>query len=182
MSEAENTDIEQKRVVNLYGLFGASLVLSLFPYMTAVVLSTIFFIALLFMAYGMRRGVEVESLQENHATYIIRTLWIAAFFSLITMAAASVYMLSGIDYAPFVPCTDQIASMGLDQLEAAGVKDLYPIIEPCVESFVEQNHTLLVNCTVIAGVPILVYMAYRFTRGLMRAAKGYRLAKPKSWF
>ncbi len=179
---SENQNIEQKRVVNLYGLFGAALVLSIFPYMIAVVLSTVFFAGLLFMAYSMRRGAEIESLHENHATYIIRTLWITALFSLFSMAAASVYLLSGIDYAAFMPCTDQIAAMGVEKLEAAGVKDLYPIIDPCVESFIAQNHNLLMNCTVIAAAPIMVYMAYRFTRGLLRAVKGYRVAKPKSWF
>lgn len=173
---------EQRRILNLYGLFGASIVLSIVPYIQAAVLSTVFFIVLLAMAYVLRRGVEAESLQENHATYVIRTLWITAFFSLITMTIATAYMMGGVDYGPFMPCTNQIAGMGMEALEAAGIHDIYPIIEPCVTPFVDANKVLLMNCVVIAGAPLMIYMGYRFTKGVMRAMKGYRLANSKGWF
>jgi hypothetical protein len=34
----------------------------------------------------------------------------------------------------------------------------------------------------VSIVPILVYFLYRFTAGLMRALKGYRIKNEKSWF
>jgi uncharacterized membrane protein len=41
---------------------------------------------------------------------------------------------------------------------------------------------LLITAGVITILPGLVYFAVRFVRGLSRAIKGYRLAKPKAWF
>jgi len=67
-------------------------------------------------------------------------------------------------------------------MESAGVIDIYALTEPCLGNFIDENKVLLINTTVIAGGPIVLYMAFRMIKGLMRAHKGYRLANPKDWF
>ena len=173
---------EQKAILNLYGLFGASIILSLVPFAAAAVLSLLFFTALLFMAYGLRKRAAPESLQDNHATYVIRTFWITALFSAITSTLASVYMLGRIDYAPFDPCVESILSSGETAVNSGNSAVVYEAAAPCVDGFLAFNHTVWINAALIAALPLMLYLGYRFTKGLGRALKGYRLANPKSWF
>ena len=70
----------RKAVLNLYAALGASLILSVLPYMHAAALSLAFFTGVLIAAYVLRGKTENNSLIENHATFVIRTLWIGAFF------------------------------------------------------------------------------------------------------
>ncbi len=171
----------QKFILNLYAAFGVSLILSVLPSMPAAILSLVFFVGVLVAAYALRKRTEEHSLGENHATYIIRTLWISAFISLATTAIATAYMINGIDYSTFEPCANNLANKGTAWMENAGTMEVYAIIQPCVESFISFNKTLLMNSVIIAGGPIIIYMAYRMAKGLSRAMKGYRLSNPKSW-
>ena len=178
---SENT--EQKRILNLYGLFAAAMVLSILPYAGAAGLSLVFFLLLMILAYAARnKASDAEGLQANHATFLIRTLWISAFFSLATTLAASFYMLSGIDYTPFQPCANELAALGIEAIEKAGPMEVFPYVEPCTHDFVGANKTVLSNALVIAALPVVIYMGYRFFKGVMRAKDGYRLANPYSWF
>ena len=178
----DETPQGQKTILNLYALFGVSLILSILPFASAAVLSLVFFLGVLIAAYVVRKNSEENSLKENHTTFIIRTLWIAAFFSLVTTAIATGYMMAGIDYSPFNPCANALADKGVAWAESASTMEVYAIIQPCVNVFIDFNKTLLINSVLIAGVPLILYMAYRMVKGLSRAIKGYRLANEKSWF
>lgn len=182
MDQDTQKSAEQKQILNMYGLFGASIILSVIPSSLAIVLSAVFFLILLVMAYQMRRKAEVESLQHNHATYVIRSIWIVALFSLITMLIASLYMLPGINYEPFLPCSNALAGQGLAALESMSTMEMYSFIEPCVDNFIGTNYNLFVISTLIAGLPLIIYMSYRFAIGLSRATKGHRIGNPKRWF
>ena len=172
----------QKAILNLYAALGVSLILSVLPYPAAAVLSMVFFIGVLVAAYIIRKKVEEHSLVENHSTFIIRTLWIGAFFSLVTTAIATAYMLNGVDYSQFQPCANNLAGKGLEWLENAGMMQVYAVTEPCMDSFLYGNKTLLMNAMIIAGGPIIIYMTYRMAKGVSRAMKGYRLSDAKTWF
>lgn len=181
------TDVDHKpegqnRIYHLYALFGVSLILSVIPNGVAAMLSMVFFIVLLVVAYVMRNDAQEHSLLENHATFIIRTCWIVAVFSVITMSAASVYIFSYLDYAPFEPCVNQIAAIDTAKLQTMGVMELNAYAEPCLHDFINFNFNTLITATLIGAVPLLIYLAYRFVKGLSRAVKGYRLADNKGWF
>lgn len=181
-AEQDNRPEGQSAIFNLYAAFGVSIILSVLPYASAALLSFFFFFGVLIAAYIIRGNTEPESLSGNHATFIIRTLWIGAFFSVITMGAATAYMMNGVDYDPFAPCAQKLADQGLVWLEQAGPIQVYGFAMPCMEGFVEANKTLFINSVIIAAGPVLLYMAYRLIKGLSRAIKGYRLAKPRVWF
>lgn len=180
MSESDNK--EQKKIYNLYALFGVSLILSLIPVVSAALLCLLFFTWLLIAAYRTRGKAEEHSLTHNHATYIIRSLWIGAFTSLVTMLAASIYLHFNVNHEPFMPCATNIAELGIAALETMSSAKIYALVEPCVEDFISYNKQQLMMAAVIGILPPLLYIAFRFTKGFMRAAKGYRLADPKSWF
>ncbi len=173
----------QGTIINLYGLFAASLILSVLPYVTAASVSTILFLILLIAAYVVRSGAAQDSLVDNHSTFIIRTLWIAAFFSIFTSIVATVYMMGNLDYeGPLQPCAENLARRGLEWLETAPPQEVYEIVQPCMDGFMITNKSVLLNGVIIIGAPLLVYMGYRFIKGLSRAMKGYRLANPRAWF
>lgn len=175
-------DPEQKKIYNLYAVFGISIVLSVIPNGTAAGLSIIFLTWALIAGYITRRKAEEHSLSENHAVFVIRTLWIAAGISILTTIISSFYMLERIDYTPFQGCAETIASQGIAALEQMSTMQLYAMVQPCLDSFLGLNIETIKVAMVIAGGPPIVYMGYRFFKGISRAIKGYRLADPKAWF
>ena len=182
MDDPDTRPPGQRKIYNLYALFGVSMVMSVIPHMSAAVLSIIFFLWLLIAAYTARGKAGDHDLLENHATFIIRTLWITALFSLFTMGAAAVYIFYNLDYTTFQPCVDQISSLGIAEIESMGTMEIYSRVEPCVDDFISFNFNTLLVAGAIAGIPLLAYAGYRFAKGLARAVKGYRLADPKAWF
>jgi len=179
MSDAANP--EQKKLYNLYALFGVSLVLCVLPYVSAAVLCLVFFTWLLIAGYIIRGKADEHSLTHNHATYIIRSLWIGALISLITTCAASFYMFGSLDYGTFQPCADTLVGMGAGAVETMGFQEFYTLAQPCIDDFITFNKNTLMVAVGIGAAPPLIYLAYRFIKGVSRATKGYRLADPKAW-
>ena len=171
-----------KAVLNVYALFGVSIVLSLVPLASAALFSMIFLAAALFWAYSLKNSAEAHSFGHIHSVFIIRTIWISGFFALITTVIAGAYMLAGLNHAPFASCASALADKGVQWIETAGMNEVYSVIEPCIHGFIENNKILLINAVLIAGGPVLIYMGYRFYKGLSRAVKGYTLPENKSWF
>jgi uncharacterized membrane protein len=172
----------RKSVVNLYAIFGVSIILSILPFASAAFLSLVFFVIVLVCAYRVRKSATEHAFGHSHAVFIIRTIWISGLFALVTTAVASAYMLSGINYAPFESCSNALVEKGVAWIEAAGMKEVYTLIQPCIHDFFNINKTLIINAVIIAGGPVLIYMGYRFYKGLNRAIKGYMLAENKDWF
>jgi len=172
---------ERKTVYNLYALYGVSLVLCVLPYVSAAVLSVVFITALMIWAYVVRGKAEEHSLSENHATFVIRSLWIGVLISVITTILASLYMFQGLDYMAFNPCAESIAGMGIEAVEALNMQQFYDLAAPCIDDFIVQNKSALMVSVAIAGGPPLIYLAYRFIKGVSRARGGYRIAEPKAW-
>lgn len=172
---------EKTTVLALYAAFGVSMILCLIPSVVMGVVSLLFIIGVLIAAYAIRRRAAAESLTENHATFIIRTIWIASLISVVTLAAGSAVMLEGIDYSPFSPCAETLAGKGTAALESAGFREIYAAAEPCMHGFITTNLRLLTLTSAIVAVPVILYILIRYLRGFSRALKGYRIAKPEGW-
>lgn len=177
-----HNDPGKKKVTNLYAMFGVGLVLSLVPSTIVSIVALFFMVAVLVAGYGLRKKSEPESLAENHATYIIRTIWIGTGFSVISVSLAGIYMLSGIDYSAFQPCAETFAGQGAAAIQNPSYEAVWSASEPCFNNFINENFQLLTISALIAAVPILIYFGYRYGKGLSRAMKGYRMMDPKSWF
>ncbi|GJL86060.1 MAG: hypothetical protein DHS20C02_18350 [Micavibrio sp.] len=173
---------EQKKVLQLYSAFGASLVLMLVPSAIVALVASILFLGVLIAAYIMRKGAEPSSLQENHMIYIIRTIWIGGLFSILTMVVASAYMLSRIDNTPLEPCSQSLMSNAAKLAENEDMMGLMNVIKPCMDGFISINAQVFMIAMAISALPILLYFIIRFSRGLSRALSGYRVANPKNWF
>ncbi len=173
----------QRRIFNLYALFGAALLLGFLPNITAAFLSLLFFIILLVYAYAVRSGAQEDSLLDNHSTFVIRTIWIASLFMIVTTIIGSLYLVANIDYASFDPCAQSAAStLNVESIESSNLNAVYGFMAPCMDGFIADNFPkLIISLIIAAGIPVL-YTLYRFFKGVARAVKGYRLADPKGWF
>lgn len=180
-AQVPRSDDHQQRALQLYAAFGAALILSLLPFVTAAVFSLCLFLALLIMAYVYRHQAETNSLLENHAIFIIRTIWIGGLYSVITLTIGSAYLLPNVDNEPLMPCVNDIinAAQGGTLMSEA---EMIETFTPCFNNFMSFNYNVLMISLLITAGPVLLYFAVRFMRGLTRATKGYRVANPQSWF
>ncbi|HBR67764.1 MAG TPA: hypothetical protein DEA55_00110 [Rhodospirillaceae bacterium] len=172
---------EQKEVIRLYSAFGASLLLMLVPSAAVAVFSALLFLGVFIAAYVMRKKSAPESLCENHATYIIRTIWIGGFLSVLTMSAATAYMLPNIDNAPLEPCAASLVSQAQDLAKNEDIAALSRLMQPCMDEFMHLNGRVFLITVAITAIPVMLYFLVRFWRGLSRANGGYRIANLKSW-
>ncbi|MCE7887289.1 MAG: hypothetical protein DYH13_07290 [Alphaproteobacteria bacterium PRO2] len=178
------TDANQKKIVRLYGAFGAGLVFSMVPLWSAAIVSAALILGVLIVAYVLRTDAEHGSLIENHMTFVIRTIWIGSLFALITTSAASVYFLKALDNAPLQPCAEMILSMASGMSDPTAMEKYINdfMSMPCWANYWQTNLMIFIIGGVIAAGPILIYFVVRYIRGLTRAMRGYRVANPKAWF
>lgn len=172
---------EKNKVYQLYGLFGAGLLLSLVPTGIAAAVTAVLFLGLLIGAYVLRAGAEREGLLHNHATFIIITLWVAGGLAIPTTLIGSVYMLAHIDKEALNACMNEFIAMGPAAAQQS-LAQMEAFFQPCVDTFITVNMRVLVISATIAAGPVLLYTVYRFVKGLYRAKDGYRMAAPRNWF
>lgn len=171
---------EIKAINNVYALLCVSLVLGFLPLMEAAFLALLMFTVALIAAYVLRSKATENSLCENHMTYIIRTIWIASLFAVITIALASLYLLPNYDDAALTICVNQVVnSMGSGMTNPAALENH---LQPCMDQFISDNKVVFITSTIIAAAPVVIYLGYRMAKGISRAAKGHRIGDVKNWF
>jgi len=170
---------QQQLVLNFYALMGAALVMSFLPFISAALLALLMFGGGLIAAYIVRGRRGGQSYAGNHLTFIIRTIWIASLFSLVTMIAATIYILTYYDPGPVQACAEQIVSAAAS---APDIMALQSMIQPCMDEFMRVNGQVFLVGGVIGIAPIVIYFVYRLSSGLSRAIKMHRIGDNKSWF
>ena len=180
-------DPDRKKVLNVYAILGAGLILGFIPTMLAAGLCLLFMLVALIAAYMIRIGSLDDSLAQNHMTYIIRTIWIGSFISIITLSMGIYYMLQVVDNAPLQLCIENImsspgANAGSINSMMLNQDYVMNLFNPCMNEFLTTNARALMISMGIIVLPIVLYFAVRYFRGLMRALRGYRLSKPEGWF
>jgi uncharacterized membrane protein len=182
MTDINHPDPDQKKIVRFYGVFGLCIIMMVIPHMWAAALSIIMLLYVMFAAYYLRAQRPEDSLLTNHMTFVIRTIWISGLLGLVTLTAGCAYLLKGINNAPLEPCINQFLGVNQTGATITDMAQLDRIFMACMDNFVQANLQVLIISLLISGGPILLYMVVRIARGLSRAVKGYRVAKPKAWF
>ena len=177
---------ERSRILNLYALFGVTIVLTLIPHPAAGGASLVMAVLLILTAFKMRGDKEAfnngkHSFMQNHAAYILRSIAGVTLLMLITISLASGYLLSVIDYAPFETCAQEFQSMGAEAIESASNEQIYAKAEPCMEDFLHENRGSLTTAMIIASLLPLFYIGWRFMQGITRAYKGVMIDNPLKW-
>jgi uncharacterized membrane protein len=178
----EQAKADSKKITGLYSGFILVIALTALPYIWAAGLSLIGLITILFCAYRWKKQFGIENFIGSHSAFIISSIWAAGLLSVISVAAASVYMLPAIDYTAFNPCAQTLANKGVAFAESAGFNDIWPLAQPCIHNFITANFSLLVQSAVIAITPVALYIIYRLGRGIPSALKGQPVKNPTRWF
>lgn len=165
-------DAKQKKTNSLYIILILSTVLSFVPLAVAQIASISLIVAVLVMAYLYRARDNEDGLLYNHMTYLIRTIWIGSTFLSLGVIAAGIYMYLQGDHSLIHDAANQIAggTMLSEQALIGLTKD-----------YMSANKNVLILGTGVFVGPAILYFIYRIANGYSRAAKGYRIANPKSW-
>lgn len=160
MTDIKN-DPHQAKAVALYLFFIVSAILVMSPMMAVSFIALLALLTVMAVVGFIRRDVENDSLLYNHATYISRTFWMWQLLLLIGFVLGGYYL------------SRQFTSMNdilyLAQSLAAG-------------QFDSPEFRMIAMVAAAAFGPGCLYAAYRLLYGLTRAIKGYRVARPKSFF
>ncbi|MEM6603861.1 MAG: hypothetical protein AAF621_07405, partial [Pseudomonadota bacterium] len=165
----------------VYGALAAVTVLTFIPMLSMAVAALALFLLIFIGLYVVKGKTQKDSVVENHMIFLIRTIWITSLFSIITMTAATIYLLPNYNPDALLPCGDSMMGI-LSSNPEASMAVLSDALQPCMDQFVSDNQTVLINATIIGAGPIIIYFLYRLFKGGSRAIKGYRLANPKGWF
>lgn len=159
---------EQKTVLRVYTALAVMLVLSCIPHLAAAAAVAMLFAGILVAAHSIRSGGAPGGFTAGHMTWVIRTIWLSSFIGTITTALASVYVLKYYDPSIIHQCVDEIMN---------GAKN----VDTCISRFIEANYNTFVIGAILAGVPVGLYLVYRFIRGGYPALQGHSVKKPESW-
>lgn len=167
-NETANADPQQRLLQRLYVGLLVTLILQVVPYTLIAVPAMIAFLVLFTYCYVLRKRQEPDSLAEHHLTYLIRTIWIAGLILAACTLAGYLYVMH---YLP----KEDLMMLGDELMHTTHIQG--PMNE-----FIRRNEALLIEGALIMAGPTILYIVYRFARGMARAWKGYRLASVKSWF
>ena len=156
---------------------GVSLILSFIPIPVAAVVSFMMFMCVLLAAYAMRRGLSEIDLTHNHMTYLIRTLWISGLVMILGLVASVIYMIGAIDNAPLDACLDNVSGVTPE----SSMDDMMAVFSPCMDEYMGANKGVLLISGVLAAVPILAYLIYRFVKGVKYAWHEQPVPTVKKW-
>jgi uncharacterized membrane protein len=152
------------------------------PSVSFALIATILFFLLLIVAYVVRSKSDIESFSSNHTTYIIRSIWFGIFIlPAFTLALAVIYLLPNYDPSAMNICAGPLSEHILANPESTSMQALYGFIAPCMPDFMHTNGQTFAISGLIAILPILIYLLYRFGKGTTLAMKGVEINKPKSW-
>ena len=154
-------DPDQFKAVALYAAFIVSAVLVLAPNMAVSFLALLSLLLVMAIIGFIRRETEKDSLLYNHATYLSRSFWMWQLLLLIGFVLGGYYLSR--------QYTDMQQILQLAQSLASAQTDT-------------PEFRMIAKVAIAAFGPGCLYVTYRLIHGLLRAAKGYRVARPKSFF
>jgi uncharacterized membrane protein len=114
--------------------------------------------AVLILGYVLRSISLEESLEKNHAKFIIRGIWVYSLIGTIGAMGAGIIVSQEGDFS------------ALDQIMTAPEN-----AEALLNSYFETNRDLIEKTTRIWMLPAQIYLIWRTARGLSRSAKSYRI-------
>ncbi|MAS86455.1 MAG: hypothetical protein CMH30_00550 [Micavibrio sp.] len=171
MTDKTQKDNERQTILGLYGAFAATIIAHLYPVGIMGLLAICLAIAVMIYAYVLKAKAEPSSLTHNHMVYIIRTIWIGSVYLLIFMAIALFYLWPRVDMT-------LINMVARGELSVATPED----IKSVEIRFMLDNKQLMLESALMAFTLPAFFFIYRCTKGVIRAAKGYRLNNIRSWF
>lgn len=173
MTDEQHIPEGNQAILTVYGLLCTALVFSMIPILPIFITGTFLFPFVLVLAWMLRFGKGTDTLIYNHMIYISRTIWMFSLLLAITSSIAGFLVMTGADNSAYQNVINDMMN---------GVSYSYDQMYDVMITYIKANMGLMICAVALCTVPTLGYMAYRLARGMSRAFKGYRLAKPQAWF
>jgi uncharacterized membrane protein len=167
---------EKKNIMAVYMILCLMVIFGFVPNFLFAVLVLLTFSILLPIAGHIRRKAAPASLTANHMTWIIRTVWIGTLLAAVTLLAGTGYVLSVYDPSPLQSCVDRLTIA-----VQAGNEPGADLFNPCMASFMKVNQRTFLIAGVGAGLPVLLFMLWRVTKGIVHARRSERIENAESW-
>lgn len=163
----------QNKIINtLYAFLVISTILGFVPNGTAFLASFVLWLVTLIAAYAYRSRDKEDGLIYNHMTYLIGTVWIGTSFILLGTIVMGLWV--------FYAGDNSALNAAMSTIDSGAVPD-DAMLQSVISDYMSDNTKLLWTASIVAIGPAVLYFVYRVANGLSRAAKGYRIANPKSW-
>jgi uncharacterized membrane protein len=120
-----------------------------------------------------RRWPRNESFEENHTTFIIRSLWLYNTFAAFGMIGAAIIIAQNGNM-------DSVNALAETMMTGEVLSDAQ--LDASMQQYVSDNEALLKQQFLLWLSPAQIYLVWRILRGGERAFKNYRIANPKNWF
>ncbi|PZP56982.1 MAG: hypothetical protein DI586_01825 [Micavibrio aeruginosavorus] len=133
---------------------------------------TLILVQLIFAYIARARFPRNESFEENHMTYIIRSIWIYSSIAAIAMTIMAIILVQRGNMDSIYQLGDVYLNGGEpseDQMRAA------------FDNYIADNKNLILEQYLIWLFPVQLYLVWRIFHGGGRAFKSYRVANPKRW-
>ncbi len=160
-------------ILGFYAVMSLVVILCCLPNFDLQNLGYALIMIVLIVAYIARaRWPRNESYEENHTTFIIRSVWLYTALAAIGMVGAAIMIVMNGNM-------DAINVMADGMMSGATPSDAE--MEASMNQYIIDNDALLKQQFIMWLSPAQIYLVWRILRGGERAFKGYRIAKPKSW-
>lgn len=113
-----------------------------------------------------------ESYEENHTTFIIRTIWVYTTLAAIGMIGAAIIVTQRGSMDAMHAMTEALMS---------GAQPSEEQMNSYAQQYISDNEDLLRNQFRMWLFPAQLYLVWRILKGGERAFKSYRIANPKRW-
>lgn len=133
---------------------------------------TLITIALIVAYVARARWPRNDSFEENHSTYIIRTIWMYSLIFLIGASIASWLIWQNANTTALDNLSNSILSGAFPTLET---------LDSSAQEYLSDNMDMMLKVTRVWICPSQLYLVWRILQGGGRAFKNYRVAHPKSW-
>jgi hypothetical protein len=171
MKQDRRNDPDYNKTRALYAVLGIAIVLSLVPNFFAAGLAAVGFFGVLIAAYIMRSGTPQDSFLRNHATHIIRMIWVSSAIATLTIIIASWYLLTHVDFTLATACIEKHLPadfvMSMDNPAA-----LYEIFRPCMNEYIAGNLMVFIISGALVMGPVILYILWAFLKGYRRFQNG----------
>ena len=133
---------------------------------------TLVTIALIVAYIARARWPRGDSFEENHSTYIIRTIWMYSFlFTIGAMVASWIVWQNG----------NRTALDELAESLVSGAQPTEETMDTAMKKYLSDNMDMMLRVSRVWVCPSQLYLVWRILQGGGRAFKNYRVANPKSW-
>jgi len=159
------TNKEKINMITLYiGLF-ISTIFNFVPIASAQIFGGLFFLVLLIAAYIYRYGSEDRTLQNSHARYIIKTIWIFSLFLFIGIILAGLF-------------SDNTALQNTIDNAKNGIITSEAELENIFGRYIQENIFIFLPTL----GPSFLYFIYRLYKGCIQVKNNAPITNLKNWF